>query len=606
MRFGQAFSVVWEAWLTLGVVVLLVAALATNRAGPDLVLLVGLTVLLVTGMLSGSQRLPSPEDAIGGFGSVGPITVGVLFVVVEGLVRTGAMTRVTRPLLGLPKTALSAQFRLLPPVAALSAFLNNTPIVAMFMPVVDEWCRKMRLSPSKLFIPLSYASILGGVCTLVGTSSNLVINGLILSHTDLPALGMFEVAWVGLPCAAVGLAYLMLASRRLLPDRRPPVSLQDDPRRYTVEMIVERDGPLVGRTVQQAGLRHLPGLFLVEIARGDDVLAAVGPAQRLEGGDRLVFVGIVASVVDLQRIRGLAPATDQVFKLAEPRTHRCLIEAVVSDQCPLLGKTIRESRFRTVYNAAIIAVARSGRRLEGKIGDIALRTGDTLLLEAAAGFVDRQRNGHDFFLASAVADSAPPRHERAWVALAILAGMVSSVAMGWLSMLAAALLAAGLMVLTRCCTGGEARRSVNWPVLLAIGAALGIGRAMQTSGAAGAIAGRLGSLSHGSPWVVLAAVYLVTALCTELITSNAAAVLVFPIALASAEALGVSAMPFIMAVMVAASASFATPIGSPTKLMVYGPGGYRFGDYVRIGLPLNGLILCVTVGLAPLIWPFHP
>lgn len=594
----------WEAWFTLGVVGVLVVALARNWAGPDLVLLGGLTVLLVVGMLFDSPRLPTPKQAVMGFGNSGPVTVGVLFVVVEGLMRTGAMARVTGPLLGLPKTALGAQARLLAPVAGLSAFLNNTPVVAMFMPVVDDWCKKMRLSPSRLFIPLSYASILGGVCTLIGTSTNLVINGLVVGQARLPALGMFEIAWIGVPCALAGLAYLLLVGRRLLPDRKPAVSLQDDPRQYTVEMVVAPGGPLVKQTIAQAGLRHLPGLYLMEIDREGEILAAVGPEQRLAAGDRLVFVGIVESVVDLQKIRGLAPASNQVFKLDSPRTDRCLIEAVVSDRCPLIGKSIREGRFRSAYNAAVLAVARSGEHVRKKIGDIVLRSGDTLLMEASPAFVERQRNSHHFFLVSRVAGSAPLRHERAWVALAILAGMVTAVTAGWLDMLAAAMLAGGLMVVTRCCTGGEARRSVNWQVLLVIGAALGIGKAMLASGAAGTIAEELIALARGNPWTVLAVVYGVTALFTELVTNNAAAVLVFPIAIAAARTLGVNPMPFIMSVMVAASASFATPIGSPTKLMVYGPGGYRFSDYMRIGLPLNALIMCVTVGLAPIIWPF--
>ena len=582
----------------------LIAGLAKNWAGPDLLLLGSLTVLMVVGMLFGSQRLPTPKEAVMGFGNAGPITVGVLFIVVEGLVRTGAMTRFTGPLLGLPKTTLGAQARLLLPVSGLSAFLNNTPVVAMFMPVVDDWCRKMRLSPSKLFIPLSYASILGGMCTIIGTSTNLVVNGLVVSQTNLPGLKMFEIAWIGVPCALVGTTYLLLVSRRLLPDRRPPVSLQDDPRQYTVEMVVDPTGPLVKQTIEKAGLRHLPGLYLMEIDRNGDVLAAVGPERRLEGGDRLVFVGIVESVVDLQKIRGLGPATDQVFKLDAPRMQRCLVEAVVSDRCPLIGKSIREGKFRTVYNAAVLAVARRGEHIQKKIGDIVLRSGDTLLMEASPTFVEQQRNSHHFFLVSSVAGSSPLRHEHAWIALAILIGMVTAVTTGWLNMLAAAMLAAGLMIVTRCCTGEEARRSINWQVLMVIGAALGIGKAMQTSGAATNIAERLINLAQGNPWIVLAAVYGVTTLFTELITNNAAAVLVFPIAIASAKTLDANPMPFIITIMVAASASFATPIGYQTNLMVYGPGGYRFSDYLRIGLPLNLLIMCVTVGMAPLIWPF--
>jgi di/tricarboxylate transporter len=586
-----------QAWITLAVVALVIGLLAATRVGPDLVLLGAVTLLLTLGVLR-------PADALAGFANEGMITVGVLFVVAAGLHETGAMTYLAQRVLGRPRTVLGAQVRLVFPVAALSAFMNNTPLVAMMLPVVNDWTKKARLSASKLMIPLSYATILGGLCTLIGTSTNLVVSGLVVSQAGRPPLGLFAPAWVGVPCALVGLAYLLLFSRRLLPDRRPAISEQDDPRAYTVEMLVKPGSSLVGQTIEQAGLRHLPGLYLAEIDRDGEVLAAVGPQEKLHAGDRLVFVGVVESVVDLQRIRGLVPATDQVFKLDAPRAHRCLIEAVVSDSCPLVGQTVRAGRFRTVYNAAVIAAARNGERLRQKIGDIVLRPGDTLLLEAHPWFVDQHRNSRDFFLVSRVEDSTPPNHERAWVALAILTAMVTLAGLEVLSMLNAALLAAGLMVLTRCCTATAARRSVDWQVLVVIAAAFGLGRAMQTSGAAEAIAGRVVGLAGSSPWLALAVVYLITMLFTEVMSHSAAVVLVFPIAQAAAHALGVNFMPFVMAIMMAASCGFATPIGYQTNLMVYGPGGYRFTDYLRFGGPLNLLVMAVTLLLAPLVWPF--
>lgn len=595
----------WEAWFTLSVVGFILLALARNWAQPDIILAGALTVLMTAGLVSGSDRLPGPKAAVSGFGNAGPLTVGVLFVVVQGLVRTGAMGRLTRPFLGMPRGAFGAQCRLILPVTTLSAFLNNTPIVAMFMPVLSDWARKARISPSRLFIPLSYASIFGGICTLIGTSTNLVIAGLVVADGDLPAIGMFDIALIGLPCAVAGIVYMLLFGRWLLPDRKPAVSMNDDPRQYTVEMIVEPGGVLVGKTIEQAGLRHLPGLYLVEIERRDGkLLPAVQPDRRLDGGDRLVFVGVVESVVDLQQIRGLRPATEQVFKLSGARHGRCLVEAVVARNCPLIGKTIREGRFRSHYDAVVIAVARDGKHLDGKIGDIQLRAGDTLLLETAAGFAEKQRNSRDFYLVSALDDSAPRRHERAPLALALLGAMVAVVAVGWLDMLTASMLAAGLMILTRCCSGQEARQSVDWGVLVVIGAALGVGKAMETSGAASSIAQSLLALVGDRPWLVLASVYALTTLFTEVITNNAAAALMFPLAVASARTLGVNPMPFVFCLMIAASASFATPLGYQTNLMVYGPGGYRFRDYLRIGLPLNVLFFAVAVGLAPLIWPF--
>ncbi len=493
-------------------------------------------------------------------------------------------------------------------MTTLSAFLNNTPVVAMFMPVVDEICKKTNISPSKLFMPMAFAATFGGVCTMIGTSTNLVVAGLIdkAQLPDLPAIEMFDITWVGLPCAAASVVFMLLFSRWLLPDRRPAISLTDDPRQYTVEMLVQPGGPLVGQSVEQAGLRHLPGLYLAEIDRQGSILPAVGPQERLQAGDRLVFVGIIESVVDLQKMRGLIPATDQTFKLDAPRMQRRLIEAVVSDRCPLVGKSIREGRFRSEYNAAVIAVSRSGKRIAARVGDIVLQPGDTLLLEAHQEFVQQRRNSSDFFLVSGVENSAPTRHERAWLALAILAAMVIVAGFEWLDMLTAALLAGLLMILARCCTGSEARQSIDWSVLLVIGASLGIGQALDTSGAAQVVASKLINLASGHPWLVLVMVYFVTMVFTELVTNNAAAVLVFPIALAAARSLSVSFMPFAITIMIAASGGFATPIGYQTNLMVYGPGGYRFSDYLRLGVPLDLVFMVVTVLVTPLVYPFRP
>ncbi len=588
----------WEAWFTIGVVFLLSGVFLFTRWATDIALLGGVTLLLVVGVIT-------PEQALSGLSNEGMVTVGALYIVAAGLYETGGIGWLAQSVLGKPRSLAEAQLRLMAPVATMSAFLNNTPVVAMLIPAVNDWAKKYRLSVSKLMMPLSFAAIAGGTCTLIGSSTNLVINGLLMAETaHRQGLGMFDVAWVGLPVALLTLGYILLASRRLLPERKPVISPDADAREYTVEMLVAPNSPLEGKTVEAAGLRQLPGMYLIEVQRGGHLIPAVGPLERLKGNDRLVFAGIVESIVDLQKIRGLAPATEQIFKLDVPRPERCLIEAVVSDSCPMVGKSIREGRFRTLYNAAVIAVARNGERLNKKLGDIVLRPGDTLLLEAHPSFVEQHRNLRDFFLLSALEDSAPPRHERAYVALLILAAMVTVVSLGWLSMLQAAMLAAGLMIITRCITGRVARRRVDWQVLLVIAASFGIGQALHVSGAAVAVADGLAALGTGSPWAALAMVYLMTAVFTALITNNAAAVLMFPIAIAVAETTGASLLPFAVTIMVAASASFASPIGYQTNLMVFGPGGYRFFDYLRIGLPLTVLVGSVTVLLAPLVWPF--
>ena len=587
----------WEAWYTLGVVGMCFGLLARNRAPPDLTMAGGLTLLLVSGVLS-------PAQALAGFANEGMITVGVLYVVVTGVRETGGIAWIVQKVLGQPRSTRHAQLKLMVPTAIFSAFLNNTPVVAMFIPAVKDWAKRYRLSVSALMMPLSFAAIVGGLCTLIGTSTNLVVNGLLMSETELGSLGMFDIARVGVPVLLVTLLFILVTSKWLLPERQPVISQFSDAREYTVQMSVEADSPLAGMTITEAGLRHLPGLYLIEIERQGRVIPAVSPDERLEGGDLLLFAGIVESIVDLQKIRGLVPATDQVTKIDSPREERRLIEAVVSNTCPMVGKSIRDGRFRDVYNAAIVGVARNGQRLREKIGDIVLRAGDTLLLVTRPSFVEQQHNSRDFFLVSLVEDTGPVRHDKALTAGLILLGMVLAAAGGVLSMLEAAMLAAGVMIITRCTRGRIARRAVDWQVLVVIGASFGIGNALQSTGAAQAIAEGLLSLTGDTPLLALGAVFAATALFSAVATNNVAAVVMFPIALATAGALQVSFMPFAITIMVAASASFATPIGYQTNLMVFGVGGYRFNDYLRIGVPLTVLAGLVTVLLAPLWWPF--
>jgi di/tricarboxylate transporter len=595
-----------------------------------MILLGSLTVLVSLGLVD-------VEGAFTGFANQGLITVAVMFVVAEGLQQTGAVGYWVQQWLGQPTSRVSAQSRLMIPTAAMSAFLNNTPLVAILMPVINDWARKYRLSVSQLMLPLSYAAILGGLCTLVGTSTTLVVNGMMIdearaviaredaapaepgaSATDSAAasdtvrraayqrmargLTMFELAWVGLPCCVVGILYVIGTSGWLLPSRQPVREQFENPREYTVEMLVDPSSPLVGRTIESAGLRHLPDTYLMEIERDGHILPAVSSSELLQAKDRLVFVGVVESVVDLRKIPGLQPATNQVFKLDTPRTERCLIEAVVSDSCPVIHQTIREARFRSRYNAAVIAVARNGERLRGKIGDIQLQAGDTLLLEAHAAFADLQRNSRDFYLVSRVDNSSPPRHERAGVALGILAVMVVSAMV--IGMLKASLLAAGLMIITRCVRGVEARQSVDWSVLVTMGAGLGIGEVMKQTGTAQLIAETLIHLAGTNPALALAVIYGLTMVLTNLITAKAAAGVIFHLSLQTADQLRVNPMPFVIAVIIASATSLATPMGFQTNLMVYGPGGYRYLDYVRFGGPLSLILWALSLLIIPAFWPF--
>jgi di/tricarboxylate transporter len=604
-----------QAQFTLGLVAALFVLLTFSSLAPDLVLMLGVVILLVLGILT-------PAEALGGLANEGMVTVGILFIIGAGVRETGGVDWIAARLFGRPKTATGAVTRLILPTMSLSAFMNNTPLVAMLIPAVSDMARAQRIAASKLMIPLSYAAILGGTCTLIGTSTNLVVQSQLIATEreqaelasegkPLPEgeqavhrLNMFDITWIGLPAAIVGGLYLVFAAGYLLPDRRPPLSTQDDPKEYTVEMQVAADSPLIGKSIEDAGLRHLPGLFLAEIDRDGNSIPAVSPREVLRPGDRLLFVGVVESIVELQRIRGLVPATDDVFHLKTPRPQRCLIEAVVSNTCPLVGQTIRESRFRSTYNAVVVAVARNGERLHQKIGDIEVHAGDVLLVEAHPSFADQHKNSRDFFLVSTVDQSNPRRHELALVAVGLLVAMVVLVSLGAVSMLVAAMVAAGLMIGLRCLSIDAARRSIDWEVLLAIAASFALGLALEKTGAAKMIAQTTISLGGGSPWMTLAIIYLVTLIITELVTNNAAAALMFPFALAIANSLEVSYLPFVVAVMMAASAGFATPIGYQTNLMVYGPGGYRFSDYLKVGIPLDLLVMAVTVILAPLVFPF--
>ncbi len=598
----------WEAWLTLFVAGTLLVSLAMRLAAMDLLAIACLSLLVFVQNITQSENLPSTTEAVAGFGNQGVITIALLFAVVAGLEFTGGTELATGWFFHRAKGLSSAQSRLLIPVAALSGFLNNTPVVVALMPVVTDLAKRISVSTSRLLLPMSYAAILGGMCTVIGTSTNLIIADMnanaIKQGVNAEPLNFFSPAAVGVPATILGVIYMIVMSRWLLPDRRPAVSVSDDPRQYTVEVQVESGGPLVDRTIEQAGLRHLPGLYVAEIQHEDGVIAAAKPGEKLRSGDVLILVGALESVVDLRKIRGLITPDDQARKLQVPAWQRTLVEAVVSSRCVLRGKTIREGKFRSHYNAAVVAVARGDKRLSGKLGDVRLEVGDVLLLEASPSFLHRSSESRDFYLVSAVKHGSVRRPERAWLSISILFAMVGAAASGLLPIMTAAMLAAVAMVGFRCCTTNEARRSIDWSVLIVIASAIGIGAAMEKSGAASSIAAGLLSLAGGDPMYTLAAIFLTTMLCTELITNNAAAVLMFPIALQAASTIGCSPTPFVITVMIAASASFLTPFGYQTNMMVYGVGGYRITDYIRFGLPLTMIVLIVTLLVVPNVWAF--
>src|SRR5699024_2672114 len=437
----------FAGWTVIAVILLCLILLIKTRVSPDIIFLGGLTILIV------GHILP-PDEALKGFANEGMLTVAALYVVAAGLKETGAIQYIVGNIIGRSKNIRRAQLRIMSPVMVVSAFLNNTPIVASFIPALEDWARQNRIPASKLLIPLSYAAILGGTCTLIGTSTNLIVNGLLMAEGHV-LLGLFEQAVVGVPCAVAGFLYLSAFGRRLLPIRGSGFDTFKNPKEYTIEMIVDADGPVVAKTVEEAGLRNLAGLFLVEVNRGEKIMIAVEPGELLQGNDRLIFAGVVSSIVDLQKIKGINPATDQVFELESSKRERLLAEAVVSSTNPVYGKTIREGRFRNIYDAVVLAVSRNGERVKEKVGDIRLKEGDTLLLEANPGFVEQYRNSKDFYLISGIANSGQPKYEKTTIAWSVLAAMIIAVAAGFLTMFQASWIAAGAMIVTGCCNASE-------------------------------------------------------------------------------------------------------------------------------------------------------
>ena len=591
-------NITFEMGVTLAVLAGLLFGLIKDRP-PD-VLFVGAVVLLA------ACGVIAPEDAFSGFANSGVLIVAALFIVAAGLRETGVMDYIGERFLGRVTTEGQALLLMAVVLIPSSMILNNTPKVALLVPVLITWCRKRRISPSRLLMPLSFLSILGGTCSLIGTSTNLVVQGLLIK-THLKPMTFFEVGSVGLPCALLGAFYMLTVGRKLLPDRKEMIEqLEETRREYLVEMMVQPGCRLAGKTVAQAGLRQLPGLFLIEIDRDSVVHGPVSPEEVIRVDDRLIFTGVVNTIVDLEKIPGLVPATDNQYELSPVKQWgRRLCEAVISPSSPLVNVAVRDADFRALYDAAIVAVHRNGTRVSNKVGDIRLRAGDTLLLQTGTQFTKSFRNKPDFYLVSDVEDSRPVRFNRSWIAAIIFIGMITAFVSGRVDIMVAGFLAAGAMVATGCISAGDARRSVDLPVLIAIAASFGVGKALEQSGVAKLFAGMLVDATRSlGPTATLATIYFGTMVLNELISNNAAAALSFPFCLESARLLGVSERPFVIAVTLAASYAFASPVGYQTHMMVFGPGGYRFTDFMRVGIPLNLLMWIVAVILIPMIWPF--
>jgi di/tricarboxylate transporter len=587
----------FETSFVLLAVIIMIVALMKEVARPDMIVFFTLAVFLLTGILS-------PQEALSGFSNEGMLTIALLFIVSGAVQQAGMLHVWVRKVLGKNSRPRMALFRLMVPVTGISAFMNNTPIVVMFLSTIRNWCKERGLSPSKYLLPLSYAAIFGGMMTLIGTSTNLVIHGLMLDH-GLNGLGMFQLTIVGLPAAILGILYMTTVGYRLLPSRKTlEEEMNEKVREYLVEVSVEAHSPIVGKTVEQAGLRNLSGLFLIEIRRHDEVISPVPFYEKIKQGDRLIFTGIVSTIVEIQNMKGLRLETGSELSLDRLLSNDSqLLEAVVSHQSALVNTTIKDSNFRSRFDAAIVAVHRNHARIRGKIGDVILKPGDTLLLLAGKDFYKRTAQSNDFYLISPVAAAKAADPRRAKMAMLALLFMIALAALQIVSMFKAAVIAVLILLLSKCVTPGEAKKYLHFQVLLLIASSFGVGVALQKTGAADWVAGQLITFAEGMGTVgILVMCYLATNILTELITNSAAAVIMFPIVMSAAEQTGMDVMAFMIILAIAASASFVTPIGYQTNLLVYGPGGYRFMDFVRTGLPLSIMYMIITVSIVYLIW----
>jgi di/tricarboxylate transporter len=584
-----------EAWLTALVVVLILAGLVAGLASPSVLAFSGVVVLLLLGVIDTSQ-------ALAGFSNPAPFTVGALFVVARAISKTGAIRPFTQSLMGQTGHIRRPMLRMLVPTTVASAFMNNIPLVAMMIPEVSSWARKRGSDMSRFLLPLSYGAILGGILTLIGTSTNLVVAGQMEDY-GLEAFGFFELGQIGLPIALAGVITMVALSPKLLRRvKSPTADLATSERDFSIEMTVARKGPLDGATVEEGGLRHLTGVFLASVDRGDSVVAPARPNTVLRGGDRLRFVGRIDQVLDLQAMKGLEHANQKhISELTTPGA--VYFTVAIGYDSPLAGQSLREAGFRSRYQAAVVAIHRAGVRLDVKLGEVVLRPGDALIILTDSGFSRRWENRADFLVISQLGDEMEPVAPGRWRTLIILLTLVVVAATWLLPILHAALAAATLMIALRVLTPQEARQALDLDVLGVIAAAFGLATAVEVSGLASVISsGLIETMGTFGQIGVLAGVVLATVALTELVTNNAAALLMFPIAVSSASAAGVDPRGMAVAVAIAASASFLTPLGYQTNTMVYGPGGYRISDYVRVGSPITVIAIVGVVALVPLFY----
>jgi di/tricarboxylate transporter len=585
-----------HAWITIATVLAMFSVLLFTKLRSDLVFLGAIAILFVTGVLDA-------KEAFSGFSGTSVVVVGVLFVVVAGLMHTGVLQWIVKHLLGQPKSYSGAVVRLMLPVAALSSFLSNTTVVALFVNIVKMWSKKLGVSPSKLLIPLSYASGMGGVCTLIGTPPNLIISGLYADHTGT-TMNVLATTIPGLFCLAIGVLSI-IAMRRLLPDRKAPEAAFEDTSEYTVELLVPSDNPYVGKTIAEAGITEVRGGRLIEVIHFDEIISPVPDKELIMGGDRLVFAGQIDEILDLKKSHGFVNADHHVFKMNEVDQNRQLRTAYVTFGSKLINKTIGHSTFEKDNNMTLVAVARRGERVEESPREVKLKAGDTLLFECPPELsidTDRLSSQLQFFDSEQVPNIGP----KTLVSTIIMIAMVALSALKIIPLLQCAFLAALAMLLFHCCNADQAMKAINWNILMVFAGSVVLGVAIQKTGIAERLAYGILDVCGTNPIVVMTAICFVATFITEFISNTAAGAMFFPIMYEAAVQLGYEPYPFLIALMISVSSSFATPIGSPTHMLVYAPGGYRFSDFMRIGLLMNLIILAANIFIVNLVYPLTP
>ena len=589
----------FEILLVLAILAAAVACFATERLPVDLVALLVLSVLLVS-------RILTPEQAISGFSNTATVTVAAMFVLSAGLARTGVVNLLGQRLakvgrLGLVPTLIA----LMALIGLVSAFINNTAAVAIFLPIVLGLARDSGISPSKLLIPLSFASMFGGVCTLIGTSTNILVSSIAEQH-GLAPFGMFELSRLGLVLFAVGGLYLLTAGVRLIPDRRAGADLTQSYGMgdYLTEILVLPESSAVGLSLRESPLVRDLDLDVLEIHRDGRRLAA-GAETVLEAGDLLRVRCDVEKIRRAEEQKGIVLKSGLKWREEDLRSSETsLLEVLVAPGSALEGKTLKETGFRQIYGGTALAIRHRGELMRERLGTTQLRSGDVLLVEVRRDRIEALKRIQDFVIVSEIGLEEPLRGKLP-LALAIVAGTVAAATLGVLPIVGSAILGSVLLVLTGCLTLEEAYQAIEWRVIFLLGGILPLGIALESTGAARLLSSLLvDTVGVWGPVAMVSVFYLLTSLLTEAMSNNATAALLAPIAISAAAALDVDPRPFLVAVTFAASASFMTPVGYQTNTLIYGPGHYRFTDFLRVGTPLNLLFWLIATLLIPRFWSF--